>query len=384
MRAVAVVSVARSDAGIYLPVLQAIQRSSSLDLRLMVTGMHLSPEFGETWRDFDRDGIPIAERVECTVSSDTPTGVSASMGLGVLGFNQVFSRQRPDVLVVLGDRFEMLAAAVAALPYVIPTAHIHGGEVTEGAIDEAIRHSLTKMSHLHFVSTETYARRVIQLGEAPWRVAVSGAPGLDAMQAVEIWSRAHLEEKIGLSFDAPVLMATLHPVTLDYGQTSALLDAFLAAIEAVDLPVVFTYPNADTQGRSIIAALEAFVARRGNARVVAHLGSAGYFSLMRHAAAMVGNSSSGLIEAPSFGLPVVNIGDRQRGRLRAANVIDVPGEAAAIAHALRRATSPAFRESLQGLTNPYGDGHAAERIVRVLETVDLDQRLTMKTFHDLA
>lgn len=352
MRRVGLVSVARSDAGIYYSVLRAIQASSHVQLQLMVTGMHLSPEFGETWRDFERDGFEIAERVECTLSSDTPDGVAKSIGLGVLGFSQVFSRRRPDLLLVLGDRFEMLAAAVAALPYVVPIAHIHGGEVTEGAIDEAIRHSLTKMSHLHFVSTEAYARRVIQLGEEPWRVTVAGAPGLDTMRTVDPLKREQLERLVGLSLEQPFLLATLHPVTLDYQHTDRDLEEFLAALEVLGMPVVITYPNADTHGRRIIAGIETFAAGRPWVSAVANLGSPGYHGLMRLAAAMVGNSSSGIIEAASFHLPVVNIGDRQKGRVRAANVIDVPPARETILDALRRVVSPGFRAGLAGLVNP--------------------------------
>jgi UDP-hydrolysing UDP-N-acetyl-D-glucosamine 2-epimerase len=382
-RVIGVVTVARSDSGHCASVLRAIQRSDRLDLRVLVTGMHLSAEFGSTWRDVEALGVGIHERIETTMSSDTPTGVAKSIGLGVIGFADVFARWRPDVLMVVGDRFEMLAAAVAAMPYVIPIAHVHGGETTEGAFDEAIRHSLTKLSHLHFVAAPEFGRRITQLGEEPWRITVTGAPGIDSIREATPWSKRTLEEKLALSLDKATLLVTLHPVTLDYESTTAHITELFAALEDAGVQVVFTYPNADTRGREVIAEIERFVARRSDFRVFPSLGPGAYYGLLQHAAAMVGNSSSGLTEAPHFELPVVNIGDRQKGRLRGVNVLDVAGDRRAIGDGIRRALSAEFRDSLRGMTNPYGDGHAAERIVRVLETVDLDRRLTMKTFHDL-
>jgi len=383
VRTVGVITVARSDAGIYLPVLRALRQSDRLALRLCVTGMHLSPEFGETWRELDEAGFAIDERIETLLSSDTAEGVAKSMGVGLISFGQLFGRWRPDLLLVLGDRFEMFAAAAAAMPFTIPLAHLHGGEVTEGAIDEAMRHAITKMSHLHFVSTTAYRDRVVQLGEEPWRVTVTGAPSLDTLRTHQPWPRERLEALIGLSLERPTLLATLHPVTLDYENTERDTAELLAALEQLEVQVVFTYPNADTQGRRIMAALEAFTARHDWATAVVNFGQEGYFSMLRHAAAMVGNSSSGVIESASFAIPVVNIGDRQRGRIRAANVIDVGYDRQAIAEALRRALSPAFRARLVGLTNPYGDGTAASKIVDVLADVTIDRRLIMKRFHDL-
>lgn len=382
MKMIGVVSVARSDASIYLPVLRAIHSAKTLDLKLLVTGMHLSREFGETWRDFEAEGFMIDERVECTMSSDTPEGIAKTIGLGVIGFGQVFARWRPDILMVLGDRFEMLAAALAALPHAMPIAHLHGGETTEGAIDEAIRHALTKMSHIHLVATEAYARRVAQLGEEPWRIHVTGAPGLDNALHVEPWSRELLEEVVGMRLDRATVLATLHPVTLDYESTPRHIEEFLAALETLGMPVVFTYPNADTAGRQIIDAIRAFVAKHSWAKAVVNLGSAGYAAMLRHAAVMVGNSSSGIIEAASFELPVVNVGDRQRGRLRAENVIDVDYDRHAIVSAVRRALEPVFRDGLRGMKNPYGDGAAAARVVQALDAVAIDRRLIIKRFQD--
>lgn len=383
MRTVGVVTVARSDYGIYLPVLRQLQREPTLRPMLIAAGMHLSPYFGLTVKAIEQDGFRVDERVEMLVASDTPEGVAKSLGLGIIGFAQVYARSRPDILLIMGDRYEMLAAASAALPFKVPVAHIHGGESTQGAIDEAIRHSITKMAHLHFASTEVYAQRLIQMGEEPWRVTVSGAPGLDNLRHFQPMSREALEREFGLDLSSPLLLVTYHPVTLEYEDTREQMAELLAALEDVGLPVVFTYPNADTGNHAIVQMLRDYVTGHEKARLVVNLGTQGYFSLMSEAIAMVGNSSSGIIEAPSFRLPAVNIGPRQAGRLRARNVIDVPCHRAAIAGGIRRAASPAFRASLADMDNPYGDGHAAERIVQRLATVPLDGKLLMKRFHDL-
>jgi UDP-hydrolysing UDP-N-acetyl-D-glucosamine 2-epimerase len=384
MRTIAIVTVARSDYGIYRPVLRRIQREPGLRLMLFAAGMHLSPQFGMTVNAIEQDGFGVDERVEMLLSSDTPEGVAKSLGLGVIGFAQAYARSRPDILVVLGDRYEMLAAAAAALPFKIPVAHIHGGESTEGAIDESIRHSITKMSHLHFASTEAYARRIVQMGEEPWRVTVSGAPGLDNLTDLYPLSREELEAQYGLCLSDPIgaLLVTYHPVTLEYEQTEAQVVELLSALWGAAMPVVFTYPNADTNNHVIAEMIEDFVARTPDARLVANMGTQGYFSLMSMAAAMVGNSSSGIIEAASFKLPVVNVGNRQAGRIRPRNVIDVACHREAILGGIRRATSSEFRASLSDLVNPYGDGHAAERIVQRLKTVCLDDKILVKRFCD--
>jgi UDP-N-acetylglucosamine 2-epimerase (non-hydrolysing)/GDP/UDP-N,N'-diacetylbacillosamine 2-epimerase (hydrolysing) len=383
VRTLAVVTVARSDYGIYLPILRAIQARDDLRLHLIVSGAHLSPEFGMTVQAIEADGFDVSDRVEMLVSSDTPEGTAASMGLGLIGFSRVFQRARPDMLVVLGDRFEMFAAALAALPFVIPVAHIHGGEVTHGAMDDALRHAMTKLSHLHFVSTAEYARRVAQLGEDPWRVLVSGAPGLDHLRTLPLLSPAEIESRFGITTSPPPLLVTFHPVTLEPGQAEAQARELLNALERAGLPMIFTQPNADAGGRLIGSLIDGFVASHPLARRVDNLGTAGYFSLMRVAAAMVGNSSSGIIEAASFELPVVNVGSRQGGRVRAANVIDVGNAGDAILAAIRKAVDPAFRAGLSGLVNPYGDGQASTAIVERLRTVALDERLRVKRFHDM-
>ena len=383
MRTIGLVTVARSDYGIYRPVLRRIRDDPQLRLLLIAGGSHLSPQFGNTVDAIEDDGFRVDERVEMLLSSDTPEGISKSIGLGVVGFAQAYARSLPDILLVLGDRFEMLAAASAALPFKVPIAHIHGGESTQGAIDESIRHAITKMSHLHFASTEAYARRIIQMGEEPWRVTVSGAPALDDIHEAEQMSPAELESRFGLDLSSPPLLVTYHPVTLEYEQTEAQVTELLAALEASGIPVVFTHPNADTENRAIVALIEAFAASHPGSRIVVNLGTRAYFSLMRCAAAMVGNSSSGIIEAASFELPVVNVGNRQLGRIRPRNVIDVDYSRDAILDGIREATSAPFKSSLSDLVNPYGDGHAAARIVDTLKSVPLDGNLIVKRFHDI-
>ncbi len=381
VRTIGVVTVARSDYGIYLPLLRRIEDDTDLKLHLVVSGMHLSPEFGLTVEAIEADGFEIAERVEMLLSSDTPEGIAKSMGLGTVGFAQAYSRFRPDVLVVLGDRFEMHAAALAALPFKIPVAHIHGGESTEGLIDESIRHSITKMSHLHFVSTEFYGQRVVQMGEEPWRVTVCGALSLDNLQSIKLLGEKELETRIGMPLDPPPLLVTFHPVTLEYENTQWHVSELLEALDSVRLPVVFTLPNADTSGRAVIRMVKDFVDSHALAGLVENLGTQAYFSLMAVACAMVGNSSSGIVEAPSFRLPVVNIGTRQQGRVRAKNVIDVGYSRAEILEGIRKAVSPEFCASLGDLVNPFGNGHAAERIVERLKAVATDEKLLLKRFH---
>jgi UDP-hydrolysing UDP-N-acetyl-D-glucosamine 2-epimerase len=383
MRTIGVVTVARSDYGIYLPVLRCIQADPDLRLVVYVAGMHLSPEFGLSVRQIESDGFTVGARIEMLLSSDTPEGISKSVGLGMIGFAQTYSLSRPDLLLTLGDRFEMLSAVAAALPFNIPVAHIHGGESTEGLIDEPIRHSITKMSHIHFVSTARYRDRVVQLGEEPCRVTVSGAPSLDNLRNIPAVSVNELEALIGIKIEPAPLLVTFHPVTLEYEDAEAHINALLKALDGVGSPVIFTFPNADTSGRVIIEAIKLYVATHSNARAVVNLGTANYFSLMRHSAAMVGNSSSGIIEAASFGLPVVNIGSRQRGRVHGENVINVDCNREAIVDGIRKVTAPGFREGLKTMQNPYGDGFAASRIVTVLKSTNLNRDLIQKRFYDI-
>jgi len=377
---VGAVTGARSDYGIYRPLLQAMSDDSFFGLRLFVTGMHLSQEFGHTVDTIVTDGFRVDERVEMLLSSDTPEGIAKSMGLGTIGFAQAYARCRPDLLMVLGDRFEMHAAALAALPFKIPVAHIHGGELTEGAIDDALRHSITKMSHLHFVATEEYGRRLVQMGEEPWRVTVCGAPSLDNLRSVKLLSRNELEVKLGMSLEGAPLLVTYHPVTLEYERTEWQVGELLAALQQFDFPIVFTLPNADTHGRVIAQKIREFVNDRPTARFINSLGIQMYFSLMACALAMVGNSSSGIVEAPSFVLPVVNIGTRQRGRVRGPNVIDVGYAREEIIEGIKKAAREEFRTSLKGILNLYGSGNAAGIVMARLKEVTLNERLVVKKF----
>ncbi len=382
LRTLGLVTTSRADWGIYRPLAGRIRDEDGLTLRLLASGSHLSPEFGCTVNEIEAEGYEVAERVEMLLSSDTPEGIAKSMGLGVTGFAQVFGRWRPDILIVLGDRFEMCAAALAALPFKIPVAHIHGGELTEGAIDDSLRHSITKLSHLHFVATEEYGRRVAQLGEEPWRITVSGALGLDNLNRMKVMDIGELSALCGARLEKDFLLVTFHPVTLEYERAGEQAEELLQALRTTGLPVLFTMPNADTGGRVIRARIEEFCCGSPGSCAVENLGTRGYFSAMTHAAAMVGNSSSGILEAASFRLPVVNVGSRQRGRVRGANVIDCDCERAAIGEALAKALGEGFRSSLGDLVNPYGDGHAAGRIVARLAGQSLRPELIVKRFHD--
>lgn len=383
MRTIGVVTTSRADYGAYRPLLEAISNDPALDLCLLVSGMHLSAQHGLTVRAIEEDGFHVAERIEMLLSSDTPQGISKSMGLGVIGFAQFLERRRPDILVVFGDRFEMHAAVVAALPFKIPIAHISGGELTEGAIDDALRHSLTKLSHLHFPATEEYAQRIIQLGEEPWRVVVSGELSLDQLHTMKLLAREELEHRFKLRLASPFIMVTFHPVTLEYEQAEHQVTELLAAIQTSGLSAVFTMPNADTGNQIIREKVLQFVAEHSDSRLVDNFGIHAYFSMMNLATAMVGNSSSGIVEAASFELPAVNVGTRQNGRSRARNVIDVGHTREDIVRGISIATSPTFRASLRGLINPYGTGHASRTIVDRLRTVELGDKLIRKKFHNL-
>ncbi len=383
MRTIGVVTTTRADYGIYLPVLRALQEDPELRPLLYVSGMHLSPEFGFTVNAIKDDGFEIVESIEMLLSADSPEGVAKSMGIGTMGFAQAFARLRPDILLVLGDRFEMHAAVVASLPFKIPVAHLHGGELTEGLIDDPIRHSITKMSHLHFPTTKQYAQRIKQMGEEAWRVNVCGAPGLDHLSSFIATPREQLAADFALDLSSDFLVVTFHPVTLEYEQTESHFEALIGALKELPLNVVMTYPNADTQGRLLIEKIKDLVARDRQFQATVNLGTQGYFSLMSYACAMVGNSSSGIIEAASFKLPVVNIGNRQRGRTHGVNVIHVPCRKDAIQAGIKEALGAEMAAKLTTLQNPYDQGGAAQKIVDSLKRVVLEDRLILKKFHDL-
>lgn len=383
MRTIGVVTTSRADYGIYRPVLRAITSHPELELELYVGGTHLVSYHGGTISEIEQDGFPITERVEGLLASDSAQAVSKSIGVGCASWAQVWGSHRPDVLLLLGDRYEMFAAACAALPYNLPLAHIHGGELTQGAIDEALRHAMTKMSHLHFVATRRYGQRVVQMGEEPWRVLVSGAPSLDNLGQVELAPRDEIVASLGGPLESEILAVTYHPVTRAWQQSGAQVRALLSALERWEGGIVFTQSNADTAHEAVMGPIRDFVSRHEGAYLVSSLGTRRYFGLLSLARAMVGNSSSGIIEAASFELPVVDIGPRQRGREHAHNVLHVEADASQIAAAIERATSPSFRDSLRGMKNPYGEGRAGEAIARRLAQVSLGDELISKRFYDL-
>ncbi|HYD25604.1 MAG TPA: UDP-N-acetylglucosamine 2-epimerase [Croceibacterium sp.] len=382
-RRVCIVTGTRAEYGLLREVVRGVRDAAELKLQLVVTGMHLSPEFGFTIAEIEADGIPIAERVEMLLSSDSAVGVTKSTGIGLIGFADSFARLQPDLVVLLGDRFEILAAASAALFARIPIAHIHGGETTEGAFDEAIRHSVTKMSHLHFVTAEPYRRRVIQLGEAPERVFTVGSLGAEAARNLALLDRHALEDSLGFGLGERNLLVTFHPPTLDETDAARQMQAMLEALGALGdhTHIFFTMPNADTRGRELGAMVERFVDGRANARAYQSLGQLRYLSLMALVDGVVGNSSSGVIEAPAFGVPTVNIGDRQAGRLRAPTIVDCAPHREAIAAALEKILSSEFRNAATR-DSSHGTGGAAAAIVRKLREHPLDG-LVKKRFHDL-
>lgn len=383
-RKIAVLTVGRSDFGRYLAVLRRLRETPGISMRILASGGHFSPEFGLSIQEIENSGFDWEPGLEMMLASDTPASIGKSIGLGTLSLAQAFAVDRPDLLVVLGDRFEMLCGVNAALGFNIPVAHIHGGAVTEGAIDELVRHALTKMSHLHLVSCEQYAERVIQMGEEPWRVNLVGAPGLDVLPDLATLSVDDLSARTGLDLTRPTLLVCYHPVTLEVKRTGEQVENLLEALKGTGHQLILTYPNPDHGSRIVIDAFKAFAAAADHDRVslFRNAGTGVYVSLLKVVSAMVGNSSSGIVEAPAFELPVVNIGTRQDGKVKARNVIDAGGAAADIAAAIERALSSPFRNSLEGMVNPYGDGHAGERIVDILKSVPIDDRLLRKKFVD--
>jgi GDP/UDP-N,N'-diacetylbacillosamine 2-epimerase (hydrolysing) len=382
-RKICVVTGTRAEFGLLRWLMQEIEQQPELELQVVATGMHLSPEFGSTYREIEEAGFTIHARVEMLLSADTTTAVTKSMGLGVIGFADAYERLQPDVIVVLGDRFEIFAAVSAALIAGIPVAHIHGGETTEGAFDEAIRHSITKMSHLHFVAAKEYQQRVIQLGEQPERVFNVGGMGIDAIKRIKLLEREELEQSLGFRFDKKNLLITFHPVTLESGASSSeqVIELLEALGELEDTRLIFTMPNADTGGRQLGAMVSKFVDNRPNACVFTSLGQYRYFSCLAHIDGVVGNSSSGLLEAPTFHIGTINIGDRQKGRLEATSVIDCQPFKQDILKALRRMYSPEFQQALKSVDNPYGNGGGSESIVKILAEYPLENVLKKK-FYD--
>jgi GDP/UDP-N,N'-diacetylbacillosamine 2-epimerase (hydrolysing) len=380
-RKIGVITGTRAEYGLLRRLLMQIGQCDDLELQLIVTGMHLSAEFGSTYNEIENDGFAIDRKVEMLLSTDTDTGIAKSVAVGLMGMTEALTSLRPDVMVVLGDRFEVFAAAAAAMFLGIPIAHLHGGETTEGAFDEAIRHAVTKMAHLHFVAAEDYRRRVIQLGEDPSRVFLVGGLGVDAIKHMDLLDRAALEKALDFRLGRKKLMITFHPVTLEAGSSGQQMDELLAALEQLqDTHLIFTMPNADTGGREIARQIETFTSSHDNARCYASLGQLRYLSCLKYVDGVVGNSSSGLTEAPSLRIGTVNIGDRQRGRLKAASIIDCAPKRDEISKAIARLYTPQYQELLANVKNPYGDGDAVEKIVEVLRTYPL-AGILKKTFY---
>ncbi|WP_347988738.1 UDP-N-acetylglucosamine 2-epimerase [Methylomonas sp. AM2-LC] len=384
-RKICVVTGSRAEYGLLHWLLKAIQADTELQLQLLVTGMHLSSEFGLTWQQIVADGFEIDHKVEMLLSSDSVVGICKSMGVGLIGVADALQDLQPDILVVLGDRFEILVAAQAAMIQRIPIAHIHGGELTEGAVDDSIRHAISKMSHLHFTSTEGYKRRVIQLGEQPHRVFNVGAPGLDNIYRQPLLNRLELENALGFSFAKHNLLVTFHPVTLENNSSVEQFTQLLQALDSFqDVHIIFTHANADADGRSMSVMIENY--QKANPLRVASfvsLGSLKYLSVLKQVNAVVGNSSSGLLEAPACGVATVNIGDRQRGRIAGASVIHCLPIAEEIRAAIHTALSDEFLKRLNCVENPYGQGGASEKIKDILKQVSL-QDILKKHFYDVS
>ena len=359
-----------------------IQNDPELELQTLVSGMHLSPDFGLTYHQIEKDGFKIDEKIEILLSSDTAVGVAKSVGLGVLGFCDALYRLSPDMLIILGDRFEALAAAQTAMLLRIPVVHLHGGEITEGAYDDAIRHAITKLSYLHFTATEEYRQRVIQLGEDPERVKNVGAIGLEHLRRTQLMTLQELSDSLGFDIHKPYFLVTYHPTTLAIEPIEQGFQALLKALDAYsNYQVIFTYPNADDGGRLIISLLESY-AKKHSERVLAipSLGQVRYLTALKYAAAVIGNSSSGIIEAPSYCVPTVNIGQRQQGRLAALSVFHCGVQAKEIEKAIRKSLEMDYKHQDNKVTNPYDQGNASYQII---ETIKKINKIEMKVFYDL-
>lgn len=384
MRKICVVTGSRAEYGLLSRLMRLIQNDPNLELQVIATNMHLSPEFGLTYRDIEKDGFRINQKVEMMLSSDTANATVKSVGLATIGFADAYENLQPDLVLVLGDRYEILAAVTATLFYKIPVAHLHGGEITEGAYDDAIRHSITKMSHLHFTSTEEYRQRVIQLGEAPERVFYVGAIGVDNIRHLELLSKARLENDLSFSLEKKTILLTYHPVTLDGVDVREQFHNLLNALEAQkDMRIIFTLPNSDTGGRVIIPMIHDFVERHSNRAIAfTSLGQLRYLSALQYITAVAGNSSSGILEVPSFGKPTLNIGQRQRGRLCANSVVHCTTSENEIVKGLEEIMSEACIQQATVTVNPYEKKETAQEILNVLKTYPLSG-IVWKTFHNL-
>ena len=382
MKKICAVTGTRAEYGLLRWVMEGIRNSTELKLQVVATGMHLSPKFGLTYLEIEKDGFHIDRKIEMLLSSDTPVGIAKSMGMGMIGFADALNELKPDLLLVLGDRFEIFVAVSAAMVARIPIAHLHGGEATEGLFDEPIRHSITKMSHLHFVAAEEYRQRVIQLGESPKRVFHVGGLGIDNIIKLKLLNREELEDSLDFRLGSKNLLITFHPVTLEYASASEQMVELLATLEKLkDVILIFTMPNSDTDGRALFQMIEDFVKLHPNAKTFTSLGQLRYLSCIKYVDGVVGNSSSGLTEVPSFNKGTVNIGDRQRGRLKAKSVIDCVPKKTSIRNAIAELYSTEFQNKLMKVKNPYGSGGASEAIVNILKEISLDGILKKKFYN---
>ena len=383
MKKICVVTGTRAEYGLLYWLMKEIQLDKELELQLIVTGMHLSPEFGLTYKEIEKD-FKIDKKIEMLLSSDTAIGISKSMGLAQISFAETYEDLKPDIIVLLGDRYEIFSAGSAALIANIPVAHLHGGEITEGAFDESIRHSITKMSHLHFTAAEEYKNRVIQLGEHPSRVFNVGGMGIENIKRLKLLSRDEFEESINFKLNKKNILVTFHPVTLENSSAKEQFQELLNAIDELkDTNIIFTKANSDTDGRIINQMCDEYVLKNSNKSICfTSLGQLRYLSALQYVDVVVGNSSSGLIEAPSFKIGTINIGDRQKGRLSAKSIIDCDSLKSSILQAFEKLYSEEFESILINTNNPYGDGCASEKIIKELKKVDL-KNILKKSFYDL-
>ena len=383
MKKICVVTGTRAEYGLLRWVMEEIKRSNSLTLNLIVCGMHLSPEFGLTIKQIQDDDFKVNKKVEMILSSDTPASIAKSMGIGLISFADALEDLKPDLLLVLGDRYEILSVTSAALVARIPVAHLHGGEATEGSIDEAIRHSITKMSHIHFVASNEYQKRVIQLGEQPDTVFNVGGLGIDNIQKLNLLDKKELEQSLDFKLRKRNFLITFHPVTLESNTSQEQMNQLLESLSSFkETGFIFTMPNSDTHGRVLFSMIKKFVQKNSNAKSFTSLGQLRYLSCIQHIDLIIGNSSSGIIEAPSFKKPTINIGDRQKGRIRAASIIDCDPEIESIINSIKKALSFDFQESIKKTINPYGNGGASAKIVKILENYNFDDILK-KNFYNI-
>ncbi|MEN5194401.1 UDP-N-acetylglucosamine 2-epimerase [Sphingobacterium faecium] len=385
MKKICIVTATRAEYGLLKPLMHKLQENDQFELQIVATGAHLSPEFGLTYRFIESDGFQINDRVEMLLSSDTPTGIVKSMGLAQIGFADIFNRLLPDAIIILGDRYEMLSVASAAAIFTIPIIHLHGGEITEGAYDDAIRHAISKLSAIHFTSTEEYRQRLIQMGEQPTHVHNVGAIGLDNIIDLPLMSREELENSLGIVFKKYNYQVTFHPETLSDISSEEQFGILLQAIrQQKDSYFIFTKANADTNGRIINQMIDQFVAENNTiSSAYSSLGSLRFLSTVKMCDAIVGNSSSGIIEAPSLGTATINIGDRQKGRTQANSVVNCKVDLEEILESFQKITDSTFKKSLKRLQNPYGQGGTSDKILQALSQVDFID-LKIKKFHNIA